>query len=56
MVAAGECRCGDLAIEFVIEDVDRAFISKELQRTAIKAFVDRKDVFAILPTGFGLFN
>ncbi len=26
---------------------------KEEQRTALKAFLDRKDVFALLPTGFG---
>ena len=39
------------AIASVIEDIDSAFILKEEQRTAIKAFVDRKDVFALLPTG-----
>ena len=39
------------AIKFVLGD--SAFILKEEQRNAIKAFVDRKDVFAILPTGFG---
>ena len=37
----------------VLEDIDSAFILKEEQRNAIKAFVDRKDVFAVLPTGFG---
>src|SRR4029434_6039889 len=34
-------------------DSDSAFILKEEQRNAIKAFVDRKDVFAVLPTGSG---
>ena len=37
----------------VLEDIDSAFILKEEQRNAIKAFVDRKDVFAVLPTEFG---
>ena len=37
----------------VLEDIHSAFILKEEQRNAIKAFVDRKDVFAILPTGSG---
>ena len=33
--------------------IDSAFILKEEQRNAIKAFVDWKYVFAVLPTGFG---
>ena len=37
----------------VLEDIDSALILKEEQRNAIKAFVDRKYVFAVLPTGFG---
>ena len=50
MAAAGElrCRCVD-----VLEDIDSAFSLKEEQRYATKAFVDRKDVFAVLPTGSG---
>ena len=39
--------------ESVLEDIDSTFIFKEEQRNAIKAFVDRKDVFAVLPTGSG---
>ena len=39
--------------ESVLEDIDIAFILKEEQRNAIKAFVNRKDVFAFLPTGSG---
>ena len=50
MAAVGELRC---AIKSVLEDIDSAFILKEEQRNAIKAFVNRKDVFAVLPTGFG---
>ena len=38
--------------ESVLEDIDSTFIWKEEQRNAIKAFVDRKDIFAVLPTGF----
>ena len=51
MAAAGElrCRCVD---RDVLEDFDSVFILKEEQRNAIKAFVDRKYVFAVLPTGF----
>jgi len=40
MAAAGEFRCVNSAIASVIEDVHRALILKEEQRTAIKAFVD----------------
>ena len=50
MAAAGELRCVD---RDVLEDIDSAFILKEEQRNVIKAYVDRKDVFAVLPTGFG---
>ena len=53
MTAAGEVRCLDSAITSVIKDIDSALILKDEQRTAIKAFVDGKDVFAVLPTGFG---
>ncbi|ROK23451.1 ATP-dependent DNA helicase Q-like 3 [Anabarilius grahami] len=53
MAVVEELRCVDSAIASVIEDIDSAFILKEEQRTAIKAFVDGKDVFAVLPTGFG---
>ena len=53
MAAAGKLRCVDSAIESVLEDIDTAFILKDEQRYAIKAFVDGKYVFAVLPTGFG---
>src|SRR4029434_4891960 len=39
--------------ESVLEDIDSAFILKEEQRNALKAFVDRKDIFAVLPTESG---
>src|SRR4029434_2053733 len=47
------CRWRAEICRFVLEDIDSAFILKEEQRNAIKAFVDRKDVFAVLPTGSG---
>jgi len=56
MAATGEFRCVDSAIASVIEDLYSSFILKEEQRTAIKAFVDQKDVFAVLPMEFGLYN
>ena len=49
MATTRELRCYDSAIESVLEDIDRAFILKEEQRNAIKAFVDGKYVFAVLP-------
>ena len=39
--------------ESVLEDIDSAFILKEEQRNAMKAYVDRKYVFAVLPTVSG---
>src|SRR4029434_10063042 len=39
--------------ESVLEDIDSTLLLKEKQRNAIKAFVDRKVVFAVLPTGSG---
>jgi len=57
MTAAGELRCIDSAIKSVVKEIDSAliylFFKNFEQRTGIKAFVDRKDVFAILPMGFG---
>ena len=41
------------SFDSVLEDIDSTLILKEEQRNAIKAFVDRKDVFAVLPTGSG---
>jgi len=53
LTAAGELRCIDSTIASVVKEIDSPFILKDEQRTAIKAFVDWKDVFAVLPTGFG---
>jgi len=39
-------RCIDYAITSVVKEVNSAFILKDKQRTTIKSFVDRKDVFA----------
>src|SRR4029434_10387851 len=49
MAVAGELRC----VDRFCHHIDSAFILKEEQRNAIKAFVDRKDVFSVLPTGSG---
>ena len=51
MAAVGELKCGNF--ESVLEDIDSTFILKEEKRNTIKAFVDRKYVFAVLPTGSG---
>ena len=52
MAAAGElrCRCVD---RDVLEDRQRIHFERGTEKNAIKAFVDRKYVFAVLPTGFG---
>ena len=51
MAAVGELKCGNF--ESVLEDIDSTFILKEEKRNTIKAFVNRKYVFAVLPMGFG---
>ena len=54
MAAVGELKCGDSSLFLTLTSViDSTFILKEEQRNAIKAFVDRKYVLAVLPTGFG---
>src|SRR4029434_4585791 len=37
----------------VLEDRQRMHFERGTEKNAIKAFVDRKYVFAVLPTGFG---
>ena len=41
------------AIASVISELVSISSLKEEQRTALKAFLDGKNVFALLPTGFG---
>lgn len=43
----------DAALENVLSNLERKFILKEEQRLALKDFIAKKDVFALLPTGFG---
>ena len=50
MAAAGELKCIDSS---PFRQLSSAFILKEEQRNVIKAFINRKDVFALLPTGSG---
>ena len=54
MATAGELRCYDSAIESDLEDIDSAFILKEEQRNAIKAFVDGKYVCLLRPVTFAV--
>src|SRR4029434_3219267 len=49
MAASGDLKC----IDSSPFRHDSEFILKEEQRNAIKAFVNRKEVFAFLPTGSG---
>ena len=42
----------DSAISSVLSDLESLSSLKEEQRTALKAFLSGKDIFALLPTGF----
>ena len=44
----------DDAISSVLSNLANILSLKEHQRTALKAFVGGNDVFALLPTGFGM--
>ena len=43
----------DASIEAVLNDLENISFLKDEQSVALKAFVEKKDVFAVLPTGFG---
>ena len=43
----------DAAIASVVSDLENISSLKEEQTTALKAFLNKKDVFAVLPTGYG---
>ena len=43
----------DAAIATVVNDLENISSLKDEQTIALKAFVEKKDVFAVLPTGFG---
>lgn len=52
LVAAKEISV-DAAVTVVSTKFDGLFTLKETQRMALKAFLSEKDVFALLPNGFG---
>ena len=37
----------------MLKDFNRTFVLKTEQRAVLDAFIEKKDVFALLPTGFG---
>lgn len=41
------------AVDAVLNEFNGKFSLKMEQRTALESFIERKDVFALLPTGFG---
>ena len=43
----------DAAIKSVLDGLENISSLKEEQAIALKAFVEKEDVFAVLPTGFG---
>ena len=43
----------DAALSSVLSDLENISSLKEEQTVALKAFLSKKDVFAVLPTGFG---
>ena len=44
----------ETALAATIKELDLAFTLKVEQKTALKAFVCKKDGFAVLPTGYGI--
>lgn len=55
MAARSEESCVDIdsAISTVLSNLSHIHSLKDEQRTVLKAFIGGKDVFALLPTGFG---
>ena len=43
----------DAALESVLSNLERKFTLKKEQRLALKDLIAKKDVFALLSTGFG---
>ena len=42
----------EMALVATIEELNLSFPLKEEQKTALKSFLCKKDVFAVLPTGY----
>ena len=43
----------ETALAATMNELDLAFYLKEEQKTALESFLCKKDVFAVLPTGYG---
>ena len=53
MAATEEKQAIDAAVASVLDDFKGKFSLKKEQKLALEQFLQKKDVFAILPTGFG---
>lgn len=51
--AAGEQLSFEAALAATLEDLDLCFSLREEQITLLKSFLSKKDVFGVLPTGYG---
>ena len=51
--AAGEQLSFDSALAATLQDLKLSFSLRNEQRTALKSFLEKKDVFRVLPTGYG---
>ena len=50
--AAGEQLSFDSALAATLQDLKLSFSLRNEQRTALKSFLEKKDVFRVLPTGY----
>ena len=51
--AGGEQLSFDSALAATLQDLKLSFSLRNVQRTALKSFLEKKDVFRVLPTGYG---
>ena len=51
--AAGKQRSFESALAATLEDLELSFSLRKEQRTALKSFLKKEDVFGVLPTGYG---
>ena len=51
--AAGEQLSFDSALAATLQDLKLSFSLRNEQRTALKSFLEKKDVFGVLPIGYG---
>jgi len=52
-MATEEHQLFETALAPTMNELDLAFSLKEEQKTALESFLCKKDVFAVLPTGYG---